>query len=77
MESYEDYDVDVLARKLHNLEKEVIDLHDRYLTVSDALKATQHYMLKMAQQQAMIATQISHWPYIAVEKQSTNRKDKE
>jgi hypothetical protein len=77
MESYEEYDVDVLARKMHNLEKELIDLHDRYLTLSDALKATQHYMVKMAQQQAMIATQVSHWPYIAVEKQSVKRKDKE
>jgi len=77
MQSYEDFDVELLSKKLENLEREVIDLHERYLTVAESIKSLQHYMVRMAQQQAIIATQISHWPYIAVEKTSTKRKDKE
>lgn len=63
LSTYED-----LYKKLDTLEKEVIDIHERYLTVAESIKELQRYMVKMAQHQAIIADQISHWPYIQVEK---------
>lgn len=77
MESYEDFDG--LQNKLNTLEKEVIDIHERYLTVSESIREMQKYMIKMAQNQAQIANQISHWPYIVVEskKQTTKGQEKE
>jgi hypothetical protein len=77
MQSYEDYDPEIVVKKLYNLEREMIDLHERYLTLAETVKTMQHYMVRMAQQQATIATQLSHWPYIAVERQSKSKKDKE
>jgi hypothetical protein len=69
MISLEEYDN--LVAKMDNLEKEVIDIHERYLTVAETLREMQRYMVKMAQNQAQIAQQISLWPYIVVEKKST------
>ena len=66
LSTYED-----LYKKLDTLEKEVIDIHERYLTVAESIKELQRYMVKMAQHQAIIADQISHWPYIQVEKKTS------
>jgi hypothetical protein len=71
MQSLEDYDL--MSNKLSTLEKEVIDLHERYLTVAETLRETQRYMVKLAQHQAIIADQISHWPYIPVERQTIKK----
>lgn len=75
MISLEEYDS--LIAKMDNLEKEVIDIHERYLTVAESIREMQKYMVKMAQNQAQIATQVSHWPYIVVEKKTTLRKSQE
>jgi hypothetical protein len=66
-------DFDFLQTKLNNLEKEVIDLHERYLTVAETIREMQKYMVKMAQHQAILAQQFSHWPYIEVEKRPSNK----
>ena len=68
---------DVLQTKLETLEKEVIDIHERYLTVAESIREMQKYMVKMAQNQARIATQVSDWPYIVVEKKTTLKKSQE
>ena len=75
MESLEDFDF--LQNKLNTLEKEVIDIHERYLTVAESIREMQKYMIKMAQNQAQIAHQISHWPYIAVESKRITTKGQE
>lgn len=71
MISLEEYEN--LITKMDNLEKEVIDIHERYLTVAETLREMQRYMVKMAQNQAQIAGQISRWPYIVVEKTPTSK----
>lgn len=75
MHSLEEYDL--LQTKLDTLEKEVIDIHERYLTVAESIREMQRYMVKMAQNQAQIANQLSHWPYIVVEKKTTLKKSQE
>lgn len=75
MNSLEDFDL--LHTKLNTLEKEVIDIHERYLTVAESIREMQRYMVKMAQNQAQIASQLSHWPYIVVEKKTTLKKSQE
>lgn len=72
MQSLEEFDV--LQTKLDSLEKEVIDIHERYLTVAESIREIQKYMVKMAQNQAHIAHQLSQWPYIVVEKKTTLKK---
>jgi hypothetical protein len=70
---------EALHTKIDTLEKEVIDLHERYLTVAETIRELQRYMVKLAQHQAIIADQISHWPYIPVDKKPGKliTKDKE
>lgn len=70
MESLEDYDT--LSTKLKDLEREVIDIHERYLTVAESIKEMQKYMVRIAQHQAIIADQIAHWPYIMINKKDGN-----
>ena len=71
-------DFEQLQTKVDTLEKEVIDIHERYLTVAQTMKEMQRYMVKLAQHQAIIADQISHWPYIAIDRKPTKlNKDKE
>ena len=74
MNSLEDYDF--LQQKLVTLEKEVIDIHERYLTVAESIREMQKYMVRMAQNQAHIAHQISHWPYIVVDKKDKPKSKK-
>lgn len=69
MNSLEEYER--LETKVDTLEKEVIDIHERYLTVAETIKEMQRYMVKIAQHQAILADQISHWPYIAVERKTS------
>ncbi len=76
MNSLEDFER--LETKIDTLEKEVIDIHERYLTVAETIREMQKYMVKIAQHQAIIADQISHWPYIAVDRKTSKlNKDKE
>ena len=72
MNSLEEFDL--LQNKLVTLEKEVIDIHERYLTVAESIREMQRYMVRMAQNQAHIAHQISHWPYIVVDKKDKPTK---
>jgi chaperonin cofactor prefoldin len=71
-------DFERLETKIDTLEKEVIDIHERYLTVAETIREMQKYMVKIAQHQAIIADQISRWPYIAVDRKTSKlKKDKE
>lgn len=57
-----------LEKKLAQLESEVTDIHERYLTVAETIRETHRYLIKLAQNQAQIADQLARWPYIVVEK---------
>lgn len=78
MESLETYDdtYQELQTKLNTLEKEVIDIHERYLTVAETIREMQRYMVKMAQNQAQLANQLAQWPYIVVDSKQNLHKGK-
>jgi len=84
MESLEDT-TDLLTEKIVVIEKNIesagrniIELQDTLLSLSAELKETQKFLIKLAQNQAIISTQVAQWPYVAVptqKKQPKNRKN--
>jgi hypothetical protein len=65
MEYYEEQ-LDVTNNRIMELEKNISILQEGLMTVSEQIRDTQRYLIKVAHNQAEIAKRISHWPFIPV-----------
>ena len=61
-------DLDISTQKIKNLEKEVADIQNVIYQLSESLKETQRYLVKLAHNQSELTKRVSMWPYIVVEK---------
>jgi len=52
--------------RITELEKNISILQEGLMTVSEQIRDTQRYLIKVAHNQAEIAKRISSWPYVAV-----------
>jgi len=65
MEYYEEQ-LDSTRSRLIEIEKNISLLQEGLMTVSEQMRDTQRYLIKVAHNQAELAKRISHWPYIPV-----------
>jgi hypothetical protein len=65
MEYYEEQ-LDSTRNRLIEIEKNISLLQEGLMTVSEQMRDTQRYLIKVAHNQAELAKRISHWPYIPV-----------
>jgi hypothetical protein len=52
---------------MSEIEKNIIILQENQMTISEQLKETQKFLVKIARNQHEISKRITQWPYIAVE----------
>ena len=63
--------LDVSDSRLIEMEKSICIMQDNITTLSEQLRETQRYLIKLAHNQAEITKRLSMWPYIAIEKDNT------
>lgn len=65
MEYYDDQ-LEQMESRLKTLEKSLSVMQGNMSILTDQLKDTQAYLMRMAKSQSEIAKRITNWPYIAV-----------
>jgi uncharacterized coiled-coil protein SlyX len=58
---------DLYGTRLKQLEENICIMQEGITHLSDHVKQTQQYLMKLAHHQADIAKKLSSWPFIAVE----------
>lgn len=66
MDDYYDEQLDMMKRDFKDMEKSVLILQGNLAILTDQLKDTQSYLMRVAKNQSEIAKRITNWPYIAV-----------
>jgi uncharacterized coiled-coil protein SlyX len=56
--------------RIIEIEKNLCIMQENITAVSDHIRETQRYLIKLAHHQSEIAKRLSSWPFIAVTKQS-------
>ena len=59
-------DLDMINGRIAEIDKNIALLESNMNILHDQLKETQKYIIRLAQNQAVISKRISAWPYIAV-----------
>jgi hypothetical protein len=62
----------MIEGRLIELEKQIVSLQDTSLMLSEQIKETQRYLIKLAHNQSEIAKRVSTWPFIAVDTRDEN-----
>lgn len=62
----------MIEGRLIELEKQIASLQDTSLMLSEQIKETQRYLIKLAHNQSEIAKRVSTWPFIAVDTRDEN-----
>lgn len=65
MEFY-DEQLDLVNNKIIQLEKNIVILQENVTHLSEQLKETQRYLIKLAHNQSEVTKRVSAWPFIAV-----------
>lgn len=65
MQLYEE-ELDLMNNRIIELEKNICIMQDNITTLSEHLKETQRFMIKLAHNQGEITKRVSQWPFIAV-----------
>jgi len=66
MTDYYDERLEQMENRLKTLEKALSVMQGNMSILSDQLKDTQTYLMRVAKNQSEIAKRITNWPYIAV-----------
>lgn len=61
-----------IEQSIESAGKNIVELQDAMLTLSAELKETQKFLIKLAQNQALVSKQVAQWPYVTV---PMNNKD--
>lgn len=59
--------LDTTNARITEIEKSICVLQDNITHVSEHIRETQKYLIKLAHHQSEIAKRISSWPFIAVD----------
>ena len=65
--NYSEEQLDISNARITEIEKSICILQDNLTHVSEHIRETQKYLIKLAHHQAEIAKRISAWPFIAVD----------
>lgn len=57
---------DLVERKIEKFDTQIYEMQDAILALNDQIKIMQHYIVKLAQNQAALTKQLAQWPYITV-----------
>lgn len=57
--------------RITEIEKDLHIMHENFVTLSDQLKETQVFLVKLAKAQSEIAKRVSTWPFIAVPREDS------
>jgi len=60
-------ELDIVLGRISEIEKNITILQENQMTISDQLKETQKFLIKMAKNQHEISKRVTQWPFIAVE----------
>lgn len=66
MTEYFEEQLDLTKSRITELEKNISILQENLLTVTDQLKETQRFLIKLVHSQSEIARRVSSWPFLAV-----------
>lgn len=66
MTEYFEEQLDLTKSRITELEKNITILQENLLTVTDQLKETQRFLIKLVHSQSEIARRVSSWPFLAV-----------
>lgn len=64
---YSEESLDVTIQKIVDLEKNICIIQENITTLSEQIRETQRYLIKMAHNQSELAKRVSTWPYIPVQ----------
>lgn len=65
---YTDEQLDITMQKIVDIEKNLCIMQDNITTLSEQIRETQRYLIKMAHNQTELAKRVATWPYISVPK---------
>ena len=71
MNEFLEQSLDISQQKIIDIEKNMAIIQDNITQLSESLKETQRYLVKLAVNQQEITKRVSQWPYIVV----SNRED--
>ena len=71
MNEFLEQSLDISQQKIFDIEKNMAIIQDNITQLSESLKETQRYLVKLAVNQQEITKRVSQWPYIVV----SNRED--
>jgi len=61
-------ELDTVLGRLMQIEKDMVILQENQMTLSEQLKETQRYLIKIAKNHSEISKRLASWPFIAVER---------
>ena len=67
MKNYSNDPQEMIDARIIELERNICLLQENVSTVSDHLRETQRYLIKLAHTQSEMAKRLSTWPFIAVD----------
>ena len=59
--------LDISEARITEIEKSICIMQDSMTELSEHIRETQRYLIKLAHHQAEVAKRISAWPFIAVD----------
>jgi len=65
-----DEELDLQLQKINNLEMNIVMMQENISILSESLKETQRYLVKLANSQMELTRRLSSWPYIKVPKEN-------
>ena len=63
---YSEDPLDLTNTRLKQLEENICIMQESITNLTDHVKHTQQYLMKLAHHQADLATKLSSWPFVAV-----------
>ena len=63
---YSEDPLDITSLRIKQLEENICIMQESITNLSEHVKQTQQYLMKLAHHQADIAKKLSSWPFIAV-----------
>lgn len=74
MIEYYEEQLDLTKQRITELEKTISVLQEHLMTVSEEVKQTQYFIMKLAKNQSEISKRLSLWPFINVQQNDEGEK---
>lgn len=63
-----DEELDIYLQRIKNLEISIAMMQENITILSESLKETQKYLVKLANNQMELSKRLSAWPYVKIQK---------